>query len=246
MTSGANGMIKNLTTTLAVLVGFALFVGSAVVLPANPAFAADEASKKDGKDLYISYSGGVAYIRNQRLTGANATGADLSGKVESDIGFNVGGAIGMQFHEHFRGELELGYRRSEVNALSVQSEDDNGQGWVSMLSVMANGYVDYDLDIGVVPYVGVGIGWGRVEYDAKNTAGILRLEGEDNVFTWALMIGGSIPVNETMDLSLGYRYIATTDLELNSGVVRAGGNTAERLDGEFDSHEGVFAIRYKF
>ena len=234
-------MIKKLGTALAVFIGFA------ITLPAVPAFAKDDSSRKDGYDLYVAYSGGVAYIRNQRLTGADATGADLSGKVESDVGFNVGGAIGMRFNEFFRGELELGYRRSEVNALSVQNENDNGQGWVSMLSVMANGYVDYDLDIGVIPYVGVGIGWGRVEYDAKNTNGILRLEGEDNVFTWALMVGGSIPVTEVMDLSLGYRYIATTDLELNSGVVRPGPTlAAERLDGEFDSHEGVVSIRYKF
>lgn len=244
MTSDANGMIKKLNTAL---VGFAVFVGLATTLPAISASAADDDSKRDDKNIYVSYSGGVSYVRNQRLTGAQPTGADLSGKVESDVGLNVSGAIGMRFHENFRGELELGYHRAEVKTLSVQNEPDDGHGNVSLLSVMANGYIDYDLDIGIVPYVGAGIGWGRVEYDAKNDNGILRLEGEDNVFTWALMIGGSIPVSESIDLSLGYRYIATEDLNLNSSIIRPGPtNAAERLNGEFDSHEGVFALRYKF
>jgi len=234
--SDANGMIKTLMTA------FVVFLGAVLALPA----VAQDSAKTDENTFYVSYSGGVAYFRNQRLTGADATGANLSGQVESKVGFNVGGAFGKRFHEHFRGEIELGYHRSEVDDLSAQGEDGSAQGFFSMLSVMANGYVDYDLDIGVIPYVGAGIGWGRVELDAKNENGILRMEGEDNVFTWSLMIGGTVPVNDIMDISLGYRYIATVDTELNGGVVQPGGTTAERFDSEFDSHEGVLALRYKF
>jgi opacity protein-like surface antigen len=244
-------MIKTLTTALATIIGLAL------VLAATPSLAADSAKDADDKksdkivdNLYVAYSGGVSYIRNQNLTGADATGSDLNGRLSSDIGFNVGGAIGMRLYEHFRAELELGYHRAEADSLSVQGEPDNGQGYISLLSVMANGYVDYDLDIGVIPYVGVGIGWGRIELDAKNDNGILRIDGSDHVFTWSLMIGGSIPINEMMDLSMGYRYIATEDVDLNSSIVRSAGppvaKAADRLDSEFASHEGVVSIRYKF
>ncbi len=259
MTSNASdvsGMIKRLPPALARIPDFMTIAATvaaaalALTLPAQTSFAADEKSEKSDEivnNIYVSYSGGVAYIRNQNLSGADATGTDLSGNVESDMGFNVGGAIGMRFYEIFRAELELGYHRAETNSISVQNEPDNGKGYISLLSVMANGYVDYDLDIGIIPYVGVGVGWGRVELDAKNDNGVLRVDGSDNVFTWALMIGGSVPISEMIDLSVGYRYIATEDLELNSSVLRTGTTRdAERLDGEFDSHEGVVSIRYKF
>jgi len=252
-------MIKRFTTVLAGYSGLATIttiaaiVGLAGVLSATPSLAAGDT--KDTKDddkivdnLYVAYSGGAAYIRNQNLTGASATGADLSGKVESDMGFNVGGAIGMRLYDHFRGELELGYHRAETNAISAQGEPDSGKGYLSLLSVMANGYFYYDLDIGIIPYVGVGIGWGRIELDAKNNGRILQVDAVDSVFVWALMIGGSVPISEMLDMSVGYRYIATTDPKLSSSVLRAGNisRDAERLDSEFDSHEGVVSIRYKF
>jgi OOP family OmpA-OmpF porin len=243
VTSDVNGMIKKLTTTLAIIVG----VGIALALPANRSFAADGESEKIVNNLYVAYSGGVTFIPNQNLTGATATGSDLNGKIESDTGFNVAGAVGVRFYDNFRAELELGYHRSEADSISVQNEPDNAQGYFSLLSVMANGYFDYDLDIGIIPYVGVGIGWGRIELDAKNSNGILRVDGSDHVFTWGLMVGGSIPVSELMDLSFGYRYIATEDTELQSSIVRPGGTKAsERLDSEFDAHEGVVSVRYKF
>jgi OOP family OmpA-OmpF porin len=243
VTSDANGMIKKLITALASLA----VVGLALALPANRSFAADGESEEIVNNLYVAYSGGVTYMPNQNLTGASATGSDLDGKVETDTGFNVAGAIGVRFYDNFRAELELGYHRSETDAISVQNEPANSQGYLALLSVMANGYFDYDLDIGVIPYVGIGIGWGLIDLDAKNSNGILRIDDQDTVFTWALMVGGSVPVSEVMDLSFGYRYIATTDPELNSGIVRPGGvQAAEHLDSEFDAHEGVVSVRYKF
>ncbi|MFP6656124.1 MAG: hypothetical protein VCB25_10900 [Myxococcota bacterium] len=72
------------------------------------------------------------------------------------------------------------------------------------------------------------------------------MEGDDNVLAWALMIGASIPVNGIMDISVGYRYIATMDTQLESGLTRAStGEASERFDSEFDSHEGVVTVRYK-
>ena len=225
-----NGMIGKLITAVAV------FIGCFVVWPA----AAED------NEIYIEYSGGVSYVRNQNLTGTADATTPLSGKVESDVGFNVSGAVGMRFHKFFRAELQLGYRWSEVDALSVLGEPDSGEGDFSLLTVMANGYVDYDLGIGIIPYVGAGIGWGLLDLDAKNTGnvgGILRAEGDDSVFTWAVMAGGTIPINDTVEVSIGYRYLATTDSKLTSDVDGFG---SRRLDSEYDTHEGVVALRFKF
>jgi len=195
--------------------------------------------------LYVQYSGGVSFVRNQNLKGNDSSGSSLSGHSEQDTGFNFGLALGKRFFEHLRGDIEFTYRRSEVDALSLQGEPDNASGSLGVFALMANAYVDWDLDIGVVPYAGFGIGWASVDYDAKNNAGALKakVDGRDSVFAWSLMTGGSYPVTEVLDLSLGYRYFATTDPKINSNVKNLG---SRRLEGEYDSHEIVLGLRFNF
>ena len=103
----------------------------------------------------------------------------------------------------------------------------------------------------------------RLELDAKNRsdfAGPLQtsIEGADSVFAWSLMVGGSYPVNEVLDISLGYRYISTTDADVNSTIRDIGEgvlfptlndpttSVARRLETEFDAHEVVLGLRVNF
>jgi OOP family OmpA-OmpF porin len=252
--------------TIRTLGGFSTwFVALAIALNctlifAPPSAAAD--SKFEIDEIYVQYVGGATYLPNQNLTAADASGTDangnrFSGHANSDMGFNVGGAIGMRLYEYFRAELEYVYRENETDKMSIQGElPRNASGHIGLMTLMVNGYVDYDLGIKVVPYVGVGIGWGYVDFDNKNK-GLpeqVAVEGNDSVFAWSLMAGGSYPVNEVLDVSLGYRYIATTDPEVNSSlvdkaIIDSDGNPARRarrLDTEYDAHEAVLALRFHF
>jgi opacity protein-like surface antigen len=111
---------------------------------------------------YVEYSAGVSFVPNQNLTRANPIG--LSGRVESEPGFNVGGAIGTKFLQHFRTEINVGYRQSEVDAIRlVAGDESDGKGTISMLHVLANAYAEYDFEVGVIPYFGLGVGYGLVE-----------------------------------------------------------------------------------
>jgi OOP family OmpA-OmpF porin len=252
--------------TIRTLGGFSTwFVALAIALNctfifAPPSAAAD--SKFEIDEIYVQYSGGGTYLPNQRIKAADASGTGANGnrfwgRVRSEGGFNVGGALGMRLYEYFRAELEYIYRQNETNKLQIQGETPrDASGHIGLMTVMANGYFDYDLGIGVVPYVGVGIGWGLLDFDTKNK-GLpeqVSVEGDASVFAWSLMIGGSYPVNEVIDVSLGYRYIATTDPEVNSSlviksIVDPAGNPARRarrLDTEYDAHEAVLALRFHF
>jgi OOP family OmpA-OmpF porin len=220
-------------------------------------------------DIYVEYGGGVSFVPNQDLDGAGASGSDLNGEAESDPGFHVGAAIGKRFNEHFRAELGLSYRQNEVTNMSLRNEHDNAEGHIGLLAIMANGYFDWDLGIGVIPYLGAGIGWGSLEIDSKNNGASFApnqqsmIEGQDQVFTYSIMAGGTYPINESLDLSLGYRYIATTEADINTnlsdpnpdpnlpdpnnpdqGASRI--NSSRRLDAEFDSHEIVLGLRINF
>jgi OOP family OmpA-OmpF porin len=242
----ADRMIGQRIKALAGIATSAFLLGALCVpLIALPSAAADS-------DLYVEYSGGASFVPDQRLIGKDLSGRNLSGQAETDTGFNVGGAFGKRFHEHFRAELQLTYRQNEVENFSLQNEPDNARGhsYMGLLAVMTNGYVDWDLGIGVIPYVGAGIGWGLLEIDAKNAQGDLKskIEGEDSVFVWSLMLGGSYPINEVLDISLGYRYIATTDGDINARTTSPlpENNGSRRIEAEYDAHEAVLGLRFNF
>ena len=235
----ADRMIGNMTRLLG---GTAVCaIGLCIALPSA---AADS-------DLYVEYSGGLSVVRNQRIIGDDASGSNLSGQIESDVGFNVGMAFGKRFYEHFRGELQFSYRRNEVNHLSLRNEPDSASGDIGLIALMANGYTDWDLGIGVIPYFGAGIGWGYVDIQAKNRAAMqTKISDHDTVFAWSLMAGGSYPISEMLDLSLGYRYIATTKPKVKSNLTNptpAPATTiARRIKAEFDAHEVVLGLRFNF
>ena len=219
-----------------------------VIFVASPAIGAGDSSSAEGNnEIYVEYSGGPSYFGNEGLTAKDLPGATLTGRVTPHSGFNVGGAIGMRVHELVRTELQLGYRRSQVAGISIEGGSDNGHGSFGLLSVMANTYLDYDFNLGVIPYVGAGVGWGLIDINARNTNRTLDVVDDDTVFVWSVMVGGTVPINDVIDVSFGYRYIATTDSEFDSKVITTGDPVqSTRLDAEFDSHEAVVALRYKF
>ena len=252
-------MIKALgvSTPCAIALPVALSIALTLAMPSS---AADSG-------LYVEYSGGASFVPNQSITGADASALSFDGRAESDVGFNVGGAIGARFYKYFRGEVQFTYRQNEVSSMPIRYQNEvqrsTASGHIGLMTVMANGYVDYDLGIGIVPYLGVGMGWGRLELDAKNRSDFdgpdqTSIEGDDSVFTWSLMVGGSYPVNEVLDISLGYRYIATTDADVNSTITNIGEGVnppllndpdvveARRLETEFDAHEVVLGLRVNF
>jgi OOP family OmpA-OmpF porin len=218
---------------------------------ASPSLAVD-------REFYVQYNGGATYVPNQNLTNADATGVSnttgqqFSGSTDQEWGFNVGGAIGMRFLEHFRGELEYMYRENEVDNFAIQGGPSGASGDVDVMTVMANVYFEYDLDIGVVPYVGFGIGWAQLHLEAKNSEfpERSRFDSSDSVFAYNLLVGGSYPMNEVVDLSLGYRYLGTTDSEVNNSLsnpnVTPTTRRSARMDYEYDAHEVVFGIRFNF
>jgi len=191
---------------------------------------------------YVAYEVGLSVVRNQNLIGADATGADLWGRIEPDPGFAVGGALGARFLDLFRGEVHLSYRQSDVQDMGVGTGPTEASGEIGLFAAMANFYGDLDLDWGVVPYAGFGIGYGLLEVDAESRD-TLQIGDEASVFVWNVMAGATVPYGEVTELSLGYRYLATTDPELDSRVT---GRGARRLDSEYDAHELVMAVRFSY
>jgi opacity protein-like surface antigen len=217
----------------------------AACMAPSPGFARDL-----GLDPYVEYQAGLTLMRNQNLTRANPPSGGLSGRVEAEPGFNVGGAIGTKFLENFRTEINIGYRQNDVDRIAIQAGDNDGKGTTSMIHVLANAYAEYDFDLFVIPYFGLGVGWGMIEIDAHNKSDTLQIDSDDHAFIWNAMAGVSIPVKDasnpertTTTFSFGYRYLQSEDLNFRARIAGIG---ARQVDSEYDAHELVFGIRYHF
>lgn len=222
-----------------------------LALPSGPALAAEDETKADPNRItpYVEYMVGASIVPNQTIRGADGSGANLWGSARPDLpGYFFGGAIGARFLEHFRSELQVGYRSTAIENIAVQSGISDSKGDLGLLSIMANGYFDWDLGVGVVPFVGVGIGWGMPRLDVQNKASAatqLSIDDTDSVFVWNAMVGGSYAISDVTDFSLGYRYIQTEDISYESKI----GTTtpvARRLDFEYDAHEVYLGLRFNF
>ena len=202
-----------------------------------------------GLEPYVEYNAGLTLMRNQNLTRANPPG--LSGSVASEAGFNIGGAVGTRFLEHFRTEINVGYRQNEVDKIRLAAGDpSDGKGTLSMIHVLANTYAEYDFEVGVIPYFGLGVGYGMIEIDAHNKANTLQIDSDDNAFIWNAMAGVSVPFSDVTTFSFGYRYLMSEDLNfrarLDTRPPQSGGPSQRQVDSEYDAHELVFGIRYSF
>lgn len=219
--------------------------------------------------FYVQYNAGVTWVPGQNLTASNSTGTKFlpgpggttidtgqrfDGSYESDVGFHVGGAIGTRFYSDFRAEVEYIYRENAINEVGIQAGRTKGSGHVGVMTAMVNGYYDLNvLDIPVVPYVGLGIGYARFDINAKNNARVpesTKVSDSDSAFAYSFMAGGSWPVNDMIELVLGYRYLRLTDMDVKASLANKNVSPTEsrsrRLDTEYDAHEGTFGVRLNF
>lgn len=157
---------------------------SAIALSAAPASAAKWMGQNFDQP-YVSLKGGVNSVQNDN-------GYDF------DTGYNVIGAVGYSAATNVRAELEGGW----------SSADAQGNTEVNTLTIMANGYYDFN-NLGwvseiVTPYLGVGLG-----------AAHQRLDGSDNGWEFAYqgIAGAAYNINPNVAFTAEYRYLGTTDID---------------------------------
>ena len=172
--------------------------------------------------------------------GAQAEPARVETEITFEHGFGALVAVGLADDDGFRGEVELGYRKSNMDrfenlGLHWQGTDYDASslvidGDVETWSLMVNGF--YTFDSGKAkPYFGAGIGLARhkAAIEKQGIGGhfneqpwlvtVNEQSGRDTVFAYQLMTGLAFPMGERNELRLGYRYFATGDTEYR-------GNTA--------------------
>jgi OOP family OmpA-OmpF porin len=138
----------------------------------------------------------------------------------------LGGTVGTtldRWAQGLRVEMEVSYRRNDLggNWVTSDSGDDTGtlDGNLSTFAILANAWYEFDIGSKMRPYVGGGVGWGRMHADMVALTSDARISNTDTTdddvtesgFAWQLGLGGRYEVSPGVDVGIGYRYFRGPD-----------------------------------
>lgn len=180
-------MNKLLTLVSALVLGFA-----STHLQASHSLDCPEGSTGP----YVSVIGGGIY--------SHQSGSPYKINLKEGAGYIVGGAIGYRFENPYRIEAEVAYFKDGIKSGTTEEID------VSMkrgaLTGMINGYLDWRCP-GFTPYVGAGVG--VVHGDLVAVSSGYSFNDKAVGFGYQLMAGVNVPITESLEAGLEYRYIGT-------------------------------------
>ena len=158
-----------------------------------------------------------------------------SGDMEYDTGYTIGGAVGYMM-EKFRLEGELSYQANDIDKVSGAGGSEPVNGDVTALTLLFNGYFDFDTGRFWTPYITGGLGYSKVEADIDG------LSEDDNVFTYQLGVGVGFAMSETLTLDWRYCYLGAEDFSYRysdpSGSIT--------LDAAIASHNLTVGLHFAF
>ena len=152
--------------------------------------------------------------------------------VDNDRGWDGDLLIGYDFGM-VRFEAEAGYKTWDIDALAVPATNRipsanfgnlvSGtfvpDGNVKVMSSMLNALLDFGGNDGVGFSVGLGAGIAGVDTEVTiNPAGPGLFDSEDTAFAWQGIAALRIPVGDSVDIGLKYRYFNIDDLDLVSST----------------------------
>lgn len=195
---------------------------------------------------YVSGAAGLSIATDSDFTWPELStiGAPTSGEFDLDNGITFAAAVGAKVNQNIRTEVELSYRKADVDSLSLDGVGDievlaadlgvpfDIGGSVRTWAVMLNGYYDFMPESRFHPYLTAGIG-------AAHHKGTLTAFGEsdsetDIVFAYQIGAGASYDLTSQTALFGGYKYLGTSDADFGG------------VDTEYDAHEIRAGLRFSF
>ena len=162
----------------------------------------------------------------------NISGTTDSAKITYDAGFIGSLAAGYDFANPLRMELELIRQKSDLEIFSYNNVYGNlNEGDLKKHSLMVNAFYDVDTGSAWTPFVGVGLGWSRVDIDAPGFNGS---DSDDDVFAYQFIGGVAYAISEQWSVDAQYRFKGTSDA------------TIDGADFAVNSNDVMVGLRFSF
>jgi opacity protein-like surface antigen len=229
---------------------------------------------------YVSGFGGVSWMNNMDATEVYQSaiaGEDYSTQTDLGSGLALTGAIGCDYGS-YRLEAEVGYQTNDLKSrvdfyggvADTYPSTVNGtpasryemRGDVSALTLMGNGYYDFDLGSKVELYATAGVGIAQVSFhDVNNVTNVTSSDGyvftanpdpglnaHETTLAWQVGAGIAAPIADNVKLDLRYRYFATTDFTIEATNTHPynSSDTPFPVNTNLSSHSVLLGLRVDF
>ena len=153
-------------------------------------------------------------------------------ELDTEIGWTAGGVLGVNFAEHFRGEIEVSYAHynlDDCDGPGCGSPGDHGD--IDVLYALANLW--YDLDFGFAPgfspYVGGGVGAAMLDFD------FAQVNDDEWGLAFQAGAGFRFGLGGPVTVDVGYRFKGIPDVGFFGS-----------LDTELFSHNAQIGLNFEF
>lgn len=188
---------------------------TAMVLAAPQASSADyTASSGTGYKPYVSLFGGASWLTK------NPHGYATGGPTPADLlmnnpGYIIGGAVGVDWGNQLRTELELSYSRWTSDKAYYSSTNHTAKSDVTATYLIGNAWYDIKNGSMITPYIGGGVGVGWTNINAFQGTG-LAAQFNSSGLAFQLGAGLRFNVSENVAIDAGYRFKDIVGLNYNS------------------------------
>ena len=198
--------------------------------------------------LYGAVGAGLSYMQHDRDVESDGL---WDSEADYDNGIGVYTALGYDYGNNWRTELEFSYRSNDVRHFAGDGLGFAGwsggtlNGDLQSYAVMAN--LLYDFDLGsdrVTPYVGVGVGGAITEanFNGSSPAGTIMVDDGSKRLAYQGIAGLAFALAENLSFDVSYRYFGTTENTFDA----SGTGVGATIDHQVNSHNLFAGLRWNF
>lgn len=190
----------------------------------------------DDSGFYLGARGGVVWLNE-----TDYSYPGVSGKIDSDLGWALGGVLGYDFGQispgiGLRTDLEGGYMTADADSISVNGVGFGASGGATdVIYGFANLYGDIELTRSLDLIAGGGVGLGQVSIDNIAGGGVAA-DDDDIAFGYHLDAGLGYALAPNVTVEAMYRYTSFIGAEISAGGV------SDDLD--VSGHQALLGLRF--
>jgi opacity protein-like surface antigen len=178
------------------------------------------------------------------LNSTPAGGGPSNFALDSETGYAISFAFGRRHNHRLRSEIELALRANET---SFESDlpamgdifeialDPNGEDKIRAYSIMKNFIYGFQNTSRFTPYLGVGLGWSYIDLEATSVG----IDDGSGAFSYQAIGGVATTVNSVADFIVEYRFLGTTDVDLD-GFAGSGGSI------NYQTHNLFLGVKFEY
>jgi OOP family OmpA-OmpF porin len=194
---------------------------------------------------YISLEAGVSVVQDADADNDTIDPTFLGGFAPTTASFETGWAGMMSLGKtwgDWRTELELGFRKNDLDTFDVEGTSYTDGGTLEEFSAMVNLVYDWQFAERWSLALGGGVGADQMHYDNNSGFHTVDIQDTEWTFAWQLIAGLNYELSERSVLFVNYRYFNATDPEFTE--VDFGGDLHNDTYDDFNKHAVTIGWRY--